>query len=111
MIGVPSEWGFLTNHARALLFIAHDPEARLIDVANAIGVTERTAFGIVGDLTAAGYVIKEKDGRRNRYHVQENVPLHDAISRERTVGEVLDLLGHPTARPTEKVVSRRPGQP
>ena len=101
-----SEWSFLTNHARALLFIAHDPESRLIDLASAIGVTERTAYGIVADLTVAGYVIKEKDGRRNRYHVQEDVPLRDAISRERTVGEVLDLLGDPKTRPTKRKAPR-----
>ena len=103
---MPGEWSFLTTHARALLFIAHDPDARLIDVANAIGITERTAFAVVADLTDAGYVIKEKDGRRNRYHVQEDVPLREATSRERTVGEVLDLLGDPKTRPTKKKVSR-----
>jgi hypothetical protein len=86
------DWSFLTNHARALLFIARDPDARLREVAAALGVTERTAFGIVVDLTEAGYVVKVKDGRRNRYHVQEHLPLRDSISRERTIGEVLDLL-------------------
>lgn len=100
-----SEWSFLTNHARALLFIAHDPEARLIDLADAIGVTERTAFGIVVDLTDAGYVIKEKEGRRNRYHVQEHVPVRDSMRPKLTVGEVLDLLGDPRTRPVKK--SRR----
>jgi DNA-binding transcriptional ArsR family regulator len=87
------EWSFLTNHARALLFIAHDPEARLRDIADAIGVTERTAYGIVADLTEADYVVKEKEGRRNRYHVQTDRPLPDALAAERTIGEVLDLLG------------------
>lgn len=87
-----SQWSFLTNHARALLFIAHDPHARLRDLAAGLDVTERTAYGIVVDLTAAGYVVKEKDGRRNRYHIQAHLPLRDSISRERTIGEVLDLL-------------------
>ncbi len=86
------EWSFLTNHARALLFIAYDPDARLRDLAVALDVTERTAYGIVADLTEAGYVIKEKDGRRNRYHIQAQLPLRDSISRERPIGEVLDLL-------------------
>jgi hypothetical protein len=86
------EWSFLTNHARALLFIARDPEARLRDVAAALDVTERTAYGIVADLTNAGYVLKEKDGRRNRYHIQTHVPLSEPTTRERTIGEVLDLL-------------------
>jgi len=85
-------WSFLTNHARALLFIARDPDACLRDLAAALDVTERTAYGIVVDLTKAGYVVKEKDGRRNRYHVQPHLPLRDSISRERTIGEVLDLL-------------------
>jgi DNA-binding IclR family transcriptional regulator len=87
-----AEWGFLTNHARALLYIAHDPETRLRDLAVSLDVTERTAYGIVADLTEAGYVVKEKDGRRNRYHIQEHLPLRDSISRERTIGEVLDLF-------------------
>lgn len=87
-----AEWAFLTNHARALLYIAHDPETRLRDLAVSLDVTERTAYGIVADLTEAGYVVKEKDGRRNRYHIQEHLPLHDSVSRERTVGEVLDLF-------------------
>lgn len=102
---MPGQWSFLTNHARALLYIARDPDSRLIDLADSIGVTERTAFGIVVDLTEAGYVVKEKDGRRNRYHVQESVPLNDGIRRERTVGEVLDLLGDPSTRPRRR--SRR----
>jgi DNA-binding MarR family transcriptional regulator len=95
------EWSFLTNHGRALLFIAHDPSARLRDLAAALDVTERTAFGIVADLTDAGYVVKEKDGRRNRYLIQRHLPLREAISRERTIGEVLELLvgaEHPTGR-------------
>jgi DNA-binding IclR family transcriptional regulator len=87
-----AEWGFLTNHARALLYIAHDPDARLRDLAVSLDVTERTAYGIVADLTEAGYVVKEKEGRRNRYHIQEHLPVRDSTSRERTVGEVLDLF-------------------
>lgn len=87
-----AEWSFLTNHARALLFIAQHPEARLRDLAAALDVTERTVYGVVVDLTEAGYVVKEKDGRRNRYHIQEHLPLRESIGRERTVGEVLDLL-------------------
>ena len=87
------EWSFLTNHARVMLFIARHPDARLRDLASALEVTERTAFGIVADLTEAGYVLKERDGRRNRYQIQDHLPLRDKISRERSIGEVLALLG------------------
>jgi len=86
------DWGFLTNHARALVCIAHDPKARLRDLAATLDITERTAYGIVMDLTEAGYVVKERDGRRNRYHIQEHLLLRESVSRERTIGEVLDLL-------------------
>lgn len=87
-----AEWSFLTNHARALVCIAHDPGVRLRDIAAALDVTERTAFGIVTDLTEAGYVVKDKDGRRNRYRIQDHLPLPEAVGRERTIGEVLELL-------------------
>jgi DNA-binding IclR family transcriptional regulator len=87
-----AEWGFLTNHARVLLCIAHDPGVRLRDIAARTGVTERTAYGIVTDLTEAGYVVKHRDGRRNRYQIQAHLPLPETDSRERTIGEILALL-------------------
>jgi DNA-binding transcriptional ArsR family regulator len=86
-------WGFLTNHARALLLIARDDDARLRDIASAIGITERTAYAIVTDLAEAGYVVKERDGRRNRYHIQEHLPLPTTGGgSEPTIGELLGLL-------------------
>jgi DNA-binding transcriptional ArsR family regulator len=87
-----TEWSFLTNHARALVCIARDPDVRLREIAVALGVTERTAFGIVDDLTEAGYVVKEKDGRRNRYRVQHHLPLPRRFPRDPTIGEVLAVL-------------------
>jgi len=90
-----ADWSFLTNHARALLFIAQEPTARLRDLAAALDVTERTAYGIVADLADAGYVHKVKEGRRNRYQIQAHLPLPENVSRERTIGEVLSLLGVP----------------
>jgi DNA-binding transcriptional ArsR family regulator len=86
------DWSFLTNHARALIAIAHDPDTRLRDLAVTLHVTERTAFGIVADLTEAGYLLKDKDGRRNRYRIVTDVPLRDPISRQRTVGQLLHVL-------------------
>ena len=87
-----ASWTFLTTHARVLLLVAHDPGVRLRDIAANLDITERSAFGIITDLVEAGYVIKEKDGRRNRYHVQAHLPLPEPTARERTVGEVLALL-------------------
>ena len=87
-----AEWSFLTNHAQALLCIAHDPGARLRDIASALSIAERSAFTIVDDLARAGYVVKVKDGRRNRYEVQGHLPVPDPVSRSATIGEVLALL-------------------
>jgi Winged helix DNA-binding domain len=79
-------------HARALPCVAHDPGVRLRDIAASLGITERSAFGIITDLAEAGYVVKEKDGRRNRCHLQAHLPLPGPTAREPTVGEVLALL-------------------
>ena len=87
-----AEWSFLTNHARALVCIAHDPGVRLRDIATTVGVTERSAFGIVTDLIETGYVVRDKEGRRNRYSIQTDLPLGESVGREPTIGEVLDLL-------------------
>ena len=73
-----ANWGFLTSHARVLMCIAHDPGTRLRDIAARLDITERSAHGIITDLTAAGYLVKQKDGRRNRYQIQAHLPLLEA---------------------------------
>jgi DNA-binding Lrp family transcriptional regulator len=94
-----ASWAFLTNHAQVLLCIARDPGIRLRDIADRVGITERSAYGIVLDLAEAGYIVKEKAGRRNRYEIQAHLPLPEPGSRERTVGEVLALLVGSEPRP------------
>ena len=97
-------WSFLTNHARALICIAHDQDVRLRDIADELDITERSAFGIVNDLATAGYIVKIKDGRRNCYEIQGDLPLGEPVGRERTLGELLDLLveaGQPGRRSTD----------
>lgn len=87
-----AQWSFITNHARLLLLLDGKPDARLRDLAAALTITERTAHNIVADLVAAGYLIKQRDGRRNSYRIQEHLPLPDPIGQERTIGELLELL-------------------
>ena len=87
-----AEWAFLTNRARVLLHLAHDPGARLRDIAASLGITERSAHGIIADLAEAGYVVKHRDGRRNRYRIQAHLPLPEPTSREPAIGEVLAVL-------------------
>ncbi|MGD0880991.1 MAG: winged helix-turn-helix transcriptional regulator [Acidimicrobiales bacterium] len=100
-----SEWSFLTNHGKALLCIAHDPDVRLRDISDTLGITERSAYSIVDDLTKAGYIVKEREGRRNRYQIQVHLPIPDSQARQRAIGEVLDLMADdkkrskPTAMP------------
>jgi hypothetical protein len=88
-----SNWGFLTNHALVLLCIARDPGARLRDIAASVGITERSAFAIVSDLAAAGYIVKEKGGRRNRYRVEAHLPVPESADRQLAIGDLLALLG------------------
>jgi DNA-binding transcriptional ArsR family regulator len=100
-----SRWNFLSNHGRALLCITHDPEARLRDIAAELGITERSAYAIVNDLTGAGYITKEKDGRRNRYQIRADLPLPEATDRDVAIGEVLGVLAGSTA----PSLAHRPG--
>jgi hypothetical protein len=92
-----ANWAFLTSHARALLCIAHDPGMRLRDIAASLGITGRSAYGIVTGLAEA--VVKQKNGRRNRCQIQAHLPLPEPASQDRTVGDVLALLAGTDARP------------
>jgi hypothetical protein len=85
-------WTFLTNHAQVLVCIAQDPGVRLRDVGGRVGITERAAHRIVVELADAGYITRERNGRRNRYTINTHLPLPDPIAREQNVGELLEIL-------------------
>jgi DNA-binding IclR family transcriptional regulator len=104
------KWSFLTNHARVLLCIAHDPGVRLRDIGAALDITERSAHTIVTQLAEEGYVIKQKDGRRNRYQIQAHLPLHGTVGRERTIGEILDVLVEASAANSDPLRDPPTGQ-
>ncbi len=86
-------WTFLTNHAHVLLCVAADPEIRLRDIAERVGITERSAQRIVAELTAGGYLEHAKVGRRNLYRVQPDLPLRHPIERANQVGSLFGLIG------------------
>ena len=87
-------WTFLTNHAHVLLAIARDPNLRLRDIAELVGITERTAVGIMSDLESGGYVRRDKAGRRNRYVLNPDRPLRHPLEAHHEVGELLRAIGH-----------------
>jgi hypothetical protein len=99
-------WSFLTNHARVLLCIAQDPGARLRDIGEAVGITERATHRIVAELTDAGYVSRRRVGRRNHYTIQSQLPLPDPLARGQRVGDLLAILAGPD--PPEGSGSRPP---
>jgi len=87
------QWTFLTNHAQALVCIAHDPDIRLREIGDTVGITERAAHRIVGDLVAAGYLSRKRNGRRNRYSINSRRRLPDPLARSQKVGDLLEILG------------------
>jgi DNA-binding transcriptional ArsR family regulator len=85
-------WTFLTNHSHVLVCLVADPDATVEAVARRVGITERSARRIIGELEAARYLSRERVGRRNRYRFDPAMPLRHAVERHRTVGALLDLL-------------------
>jgi predicted transcriptional regulator len=85
-------WSFLTNHARVLVCIAQDPSVRLREIGDAVGITERASHRIVSELAGAGYIIRERNGRRNHYEIQAHLRLPDPLARDKNVGDLLAIL-------------------
>jgi predicted DNA-binding transcriptional regulator len=85
-------WTFLTNHAHVLVCLVRDPDATVEAVAREVGITERSARRIVLDLEAAGYLSRERVGRRNRYSFDTARPLRHPVERHRTVGALLRMV-------------------
>jgi DNA-binding Lrp family transcriptional regulator len=99
VMGEAPNWAFLTSHARVLVCIAHDPGVRLREIGDTAGITERAAHRIVAELVDAGYVTRERTGRRNRYTIHEHLPLPDTLARGQRVGALLAILTGEAALP------------
>lgn len=93
-------WTFFTNHGHVLVCLAAEPDLRTRDIAERVGITERSAQAIIGDLVEAGYVTRTREGRRNRYHVHLDQPFRHPLERDHCVGDVLSALGRVSRRRT-----------
>jgi DNA-binding MarR family transcriptional regulator len=89
-------WTFLSNHAHVLVCLARDPDTRLRDVAEQVGITERAVFKIVGELEESGVITRRREGRRNHYEIDRTRRLRHPLERDRRVGNLLELLVDPT---------------
>ncbi|WP_081743450.1 winged helix-turn-helix domain-containing protein [Arthrobacter sp. H20] len=108
-----ADWTFLTNHTHVLMCVANDPGMRFRDIAVAVGITERAAQRIVAELVAAGYLQRQRDGRRNRYQLYPELPLRHPLERHHQIGELLEVLEadprSPASPPrSERIVGRTP---
>jgi DNA-binding IclR family transcriptional regulator len=87
-----STWTFLTNHSHVLLCIAEEPEARMRDVAERVGITERAVQRIIDDLAEAGYLLVQREGRRNHYQVVERLRLRHPVEAHCEVSGLINLV-------------------
>jgi predicted ArsR family transcriptional regulator len=85
-------WRFLTNHSQVLLCIAREPDVRLRDVADTVGITERATQRILADLVQAGFVTRQRVGRRNRYLVNRDREMRHPAQAGHDIGSLLDVL-------------------
>jgi predicted transcriptional regulator len=89
------KWTFLSNHGQVLLCIARDPDVRLREIGDQVGITERAVHRIVKELADAGYLRLERNGRRNRYTITSHLGLPDPLARDRSIGDLLSVLAAP----------------
>lgn len=85
-------WTFLSNHAHVLLCLAAEPQLALRDVAQIVGITERSVQRIVGELEAGGYLVRTREGRCNRYAIRRSVPLRHPIEMHKRVGDLIAMV-------------------
>ena len=95
-------WRFVTNHTQVLLTIARNPDIRTRDIAEAVGITERAAQRIVGDLAEAGFIDSVRVGRRNHYTIHRDAAMRHPAQANQQIGDLLDLLALDQSSPNEK---------
>ncbi len=102
---VPSRptWTFLTTHSYVLICLSHDPVARIRDIADMVGITERAVHRIVADLEEAGVITRRRAGRRNQYEIHSELPLRHVIEAHCTVGDLLGVVAPRVVSPPHKL--------
>jgi MarR family len=93
------DFAFLTNHGKTLLVIAHDPHIRMRDIAALLDITERATQRIVAELADAGYIDRERAGRRNLYSVKNHMPVGLPTPRDIDIESLLAVLPHHDGAP------------
>jgi len=91
-MGLSNQWTFFSNHGHVLIFLAQKPDVPLREVASAVGITERAVQRIVADLEAAGYLTRNRDGRRNVYTLNTEQKLRHELERDHSIGEIIEVL-------------------
>jgi predicted ArsR family transcriptional regulator len=105
----PAGWTFLSNHAHVLLILAADPQLRLRDIADRVGITERAVQKIIAELEAGAVLTRTREGRRNRYTIHADRPLRHPVEAHRTVGDLIRMVGRVDGRVVGRVVGRVDG--
>jgi len=88
----PHAFALLTNHTHVLVLIAQMPDLRMREIATLVGITERAVQRIVDDLTATGYIVVTKSGRRNRYEIRRDSPLRHPLAQHRNIGDLIRFV-------------------
>ncbi len=99
-------WTFITNHGLVLSYISHNPSHTAREIANHVGITERTTHKIIADLEEAGYIERARVGRKNIYSVDPSLPLRHHTKREILVEDLLDAISH--VMPSDSPASEEP---
>ena len=86
------DWVFLSNHGNVLLCLARNPDIRISEISDTVGIGERAAQKIVADLVADGYVLRTKEGRRNRYEINPRARLRHPLFADLEIGPLVEAL-------------------
>ena len=90
--GVSKKWTFISNHGHVLIYLAQNEDARVRDMADAVGITERAIQIILSDFEAAHIIQKTKEGRRNRYRINHNIALRHPLEAHKSIGDLIAMI-------------------
>ena len=89
---VMARWTFFTNHLHVLATLAAQPDLRLREVADKVGISERATHRIVCELVDEGYLTRTRVGSRNHYEVHLAAALRRPEHTGESVGQVVGML-------------------
>lgn len=91
---ITNNWYLVSSHGSVLFYVAVHPDCTIREIADDMSLTQRTVWGLIGDLRRSDMLKVRREGRRHHYTVNLDAkfahPTLEGLSLRTIMGELVE---------------------